>query len=91
MAKRDFLTRDQVREVYQKHAGVYDLAVYLYYLIGMRIGHWRRLAMEHHPDRGHTPLLLVRFPWCLAVSSNRSGFTSPVGLSAPASPTRAHC
>lgn len=46
MAKRDFLTRNQVRDVYQKHAGVYDLAVYLYYLIGMRIGHWRRLVME---------------------------------------------
>ncbi|MFQ6021093.1 MAG: class I SAM-dependent methyltransferase [Acidiferrobacterales bacterium] len=45
MAAKDFLTREEVRDVYQKHAKIYDLAVCFYYLIGMRIGHWRRLAV----------------------------------------------
>lgn len=42
----DFLTRDAVRRVYDRHAGLYDLAVPLYHLVGMRIGHWRRLGIE---------------------------------------------
>jgi demethylmenaquinone methyltransferase/2-methoxy-6-polyprenyl-1,4-benzoquinol methylase len=46
MARNDFLTRDEVRSAYQKWAKVYDLAVYFYYLVGMRIGHWRRSAVE---------------------------------------------
>lgn len=46
MAPNDFLTRDEVRGAYQKWAKVYDLAVYFYYLAGMRIGHWRRSAVE---------------------------------------------
>lgn len=46
MAPKDFLTRDEVQNVYQKRAKVYDLAVCFYYLVGMRIGHWRRLTVE---------------------------------------------
>ncbi len=41
-----FTTREEVAAVYQKRAWVYDSAVYYYYLVGMRIGHWRRLAMD---------------------------------------------
>jgi demethylmenaquinone methyltransferase/2-methoxy-6-polyprenyl-1,4-benzoquinol methylase len=46
MASKSFLTRDEVREVYDKQAGVYDRAVWFYYLAGMRIRHWRRMAVE---------------------------------------------
>ena len=46
MAGKDFLTRDEVRDAYQSWAKFYDPAVYLYYLAGMRIGHWRRLTIE---------------------------------------------
>ena len=44
MAKKIFLTRDEVRDVYDKYAGAYDLAVWFYYLVGMRIDQWRRLV-----------------------------------------------
>ncbi|MEE8393229.1 MAG: methyltransferase domain-containing protein [Rhodospirillales bacterium] len=46
MAQVDFLKREEVRDVYQKNARFYDLAVLLYPLIGIRIGRWRRLIME---------------------------------------------
>ena len=42
----DFLARDAVRRIYDRHAGLYDLVVSLYHLVGMRIGHWRRLGIE---------------------------------------------
>lgn len=46
MTTQNFLTREEVLDAYQKWAKVYDLVVWLYYLVGMRIGHWRRLAVE---------------------------------------------
>ena len=47
MAGKDFLTRDEVRDAYQRWAKFYDPAVYFFYhLAGMRIGHWRRLTVE---------------------------------------------
>lgn len=46
MAVPSDLTREAVREVYDKQAKFYDLAVPLYYLAGMRIGHWRRMAVD---------------------------------------------
>ena len=46
MVRKDFLTRDEVRDAYQRWAKFYDLVVYLYYLVGMRIGHWRHLAVD---------------------------------------------
>ena len=46
MARKSFLTRDQVRDVYDKRAGIYDLAVWSYYLAGMRIRRWRRMAVD---------------------------------------------
>ena len=42
MTQADFLTREEVRGAYQKNAKFYDLAFFLYYLIGIRIGRWRR-------------------------------------------------
>jgi demethylmenaquinone methyltransferase/2-methoxy-6-polyprenyl-1,4-benzoquinol methylase len=46
MASEGFLTREEVRAVYDRQAKNYDLAVWLYYLAGMRIRHWRRMAVE---------------------------------------------
>ncbi len=46
MTRKDFLARDEVRDVYDKRAGIYDLAVWFYYLAGMRIGRWRRMAVD---------------------------------------------
>jgi demethylmenaquinone methyltransferase/2-methoxy-6-polyprenyl-1,4-benzoquinol methylase len=46
MASKDFLTREEVRDLYDKRAGIYDLALWLYYLAGIRMGHWRRLAVQ---------------------------------------------
>lgn len=46
MEGTDAPTREEVHAAYQRWAGVYDLAVYLYYLVGMRTGHWRRLAVD---------------------------------------------
>lgn len=46
MAGKDILTREEVRGVYDKQAGIYDLALRLYYLTGMRIGRWRRIAVN---------------------------------------------
>ena len=46
MAKKSFLTRDAVRDVYDRNARFYDLAVWGYYLVGMPIGKWRRMVVE---------------------------------------------
>jgi demethylmenaquinone methyltransferase/2-methoxy-6-polyprenyl-1,4-benzoquinol methylase len=46
MASKSFLTREEVRDLYDKRAGIYDLAVWFYYLAGMRIGRWRRMAVD---------------------------------------------
>ena len=46
MAKQGFLTRDAVRDVYDRNARFYDLAVWGYYLVGMPIGKWRRMVVE---------------------------------------------
>jgi demethylmenaquinone methyltransferase/2-methoxy-6-polyprenyl-1,4-benzoquinol methylase len=35
-----------VQDIYDKRAGIYDLAVWFYYLAGMRIGRWRRMAVD---------------------------------------------
>lgn len=46
MAGKDFLTRDDVRDIYDERAGIYDLVVWLYYLVGMPIGRWRRMVVD---------------------------------------------
>lgn len=46
MTENDTRIRAEVRDVYQKGARFYDLAVWLYYAAGMRIVHWRRIAVE---------------------------------------------
>lgn len=42
----DFTTREQIRDVYQKRARIYDFAVYGCYLLGFPIGRYRRLVIE---------------------------------------------
>jgi demethylmenaquinone methyltransferase/2-methoxy-6-polyprenyl-1,4-benzoquinol methylase len=55
MAKGKFSTREEVREEYEKRAGIYEFAVYLYYLVGFPIARYRRLAVEAlAPGRGDT-------------------------------------
>jgi demethylmenaquinone methyltransferase/2-methoxy-6-polyprenyl-1,4-benzoquinol methylase len=52
MARQSILTRDAVRDVYDRNARYYDLAVWGYYLAGMPIRKWRRMAvaaLELHP------------------------------------------
>ena len=44
--KGDFTTREEIYDVYQKRARIYELAVYSCYLLGFPIGHYRRLAVE---------------------------------------------
>lgn len=46
MTENESRMRAEVRDVYQKGARFYDLAVWLYYAAGMRVGLWRRLAVE---------------------------------------------
>lgn len=46
MAKSRFLTREEIRDVYQKRAGTYELAIRLYYLLGSPVGRYRRLGVE---------------------------------------------
>ena len=46
MAGESAATREDIRAVYDRYAGVYDLAVWLYYLAGMRIGRWRHIALD---------------------------------------------
>ena len=42
----DFTTREEIRDVYQKRARFYELAVYCCYLLGFPIGLYRRLVIE---------------------------------------------
>lgn len=42
----DFTTREEIYDVYQKRARVYELAVYGCYLLGFPIGRYRRLAIS---------------------------------------------
>jgi len=46
MTENETRMRADVRDAYQKGARFYDLVVCLYYAAGMRIGHWRRMAVE---------------------------------------------
>ena len=42
----DFTTREEIQDVYQKRARIYDFAVYCCYLLGFPIGRYRRLVIE---------------------------------------------
>jgi len=42
----DFTTREEIRDVYDKRAGIYAFAVYCCYLLGFPIGKYRRLVIE---------------------------------------------
>ena len=42
----DFTTREEIRDVYQKRAWIYEFAVYACYLLGFPIGRYRQLAMK---------------------------------------------
>ena len=46
MVKQSFLTRDAVKDIYNRNARYYDLAVWGYYLAGMPIRKWRRMAVS---------------------------------------------
>lgn len=46
MAKQSFLTRDAVKDIYDRNARFYDLAVWGYYLVGMPVGKWRRMGVD---------------------------------------------
>jgi demethylmenaquinone methyltransferase/2-methoxy-6-polyprenyl-1,4-benzoquinol methylase len=46
MEKPSFLTREAVRNVYDRNARFYDFAVWFYYLAGMPIGRWRRMVVD---------------------------------------------
>lgn len=51
----DFTTREEVLEVYQKRAWIYELAVHCCYLLGFPIGRYRRLVVEAlAPQSGDT-------------------------------------
>lgn len=41
----DFTTREEIRNVYEKRAGIYEFAVYCCYLLGFPIGRYRRLVI----------------------------------------------
>lgn len=41
MAKRNFITREEVYDVYQKQAEIYERTVHLCYLLGFPIGRYR--------------------------------------------------
>ncbi len=42
----DFTTREEVRQVYEKCAWIYEFAVYCCYLLGFPIGRYRRLVVD---------------------------------------------
>lgn len=42
----NFTTREEVRDVYEKRASIYELAVYGCYLLGFPIGRYRRLVIK---------------------------------------------
>lgn len=51
----DFTTREEVLDAYEKHAWIYDFAVYCCYLLGFPIGKYRRLVLEIlQPQLGDT-------------------------------------
>lgn len=51
----DFTTREEVYDVYQKRAPIYELAVYGCYLLGFPIGRYRRLSLKAlAPQAGDT-------------------------------------
>jgi demethylmenaquinone methyltransferase/2-methoxy-6-polyprenyl-1,4-benzoquinol methylase len=51
----DFTTREEIHDVYQRRAFIYELAVYCCYLLGFPIGRYRRLVIEAlAPGRGDT-------------------------------------
>jgi demethylmenaquinone methyltransferase/2-methoxy-6-polyprenyl-1,4-benzoquinol methylase len=51
----DFTTRDEIRDVYQKRARIYDFAVHCCYLLGFPIGRYRRFVIEAlAPEPGDT-------------------------------------
>lgn len=50
-----FTTRDEIRDVYQRWASIYELAVYGCYLLGFPIGRYRRLVIDAlNPQPGDT-------------------------------------
>jgi demethylmenaquinone methyltransferase/2-methoxy-6-polyprenyl-1,4-benzoquinol methylase len=42
----DFTTREEILDIYQRRAGIYELAVHGCYLLGFPIGRYRRLAVR---------------------------------------------
>jgi len=46
MSRKSDFTREEIRNIYNRKAGFYDLAVWLYGLTGMRVGRWRRMAVN---------------------------------------------
>jgi ubiquinone/menaquinone biosynthesis C-methylase UbiE len=44
--ENDHRMREQVRQTYEKGARFYDLAAWMYYVAGMRVGLWRRAVVE---------------------------------------------
>lgn len=51
----DFTTREEILDVYEKRAGIYEFAVYCCYLLGFPIGRYRRLVVEIlQPQPGDT-------------------------------------
>lgn len=51
----DFTTREEIRDVYQKRANIYEFAVYCCYLLGFSIGRYRRLVIDAlAPQSGDT-------------------------------------
>ena len=51
----NFTTRDEIRDVYQRWASIYELAVYGCYLLGFPIGRYRRLVIDAlNPQPGDT-------------------------------------
>lgn len=51
----DFTTREEIHDVYEKRASIYDFAVYCCYLLGFPIGRYRRLVIKAlEPQPGDT-------------------------------------
>ena len=42
----DFTTREEILDIYQRRAGIYELAVYGCYLLGFPISRYRQLAVR---------------------------------------------
>ena len=43
---RDFTTRREIHDIYEKRASIYEIAVYACYLLGFPIGRYRRLVIK---------------------------------------------